>query len=91
MWQSVPKMKKQVSNHQILTPDIESQAGLNLWYGYLNITGCTGAPERNAPLLNGRRKLPFVVVPSTRKKKQIKTIRSRFLQENLINELKALA
>ena len=43
---------------------MESQAGLNLWYGYLKITGRTGALERNAPVLNGRMKSPFVVVPS---------------------------
>ncbi|CAL5349189.1 unnamed protein product [Camellia sinensis] len=49
---------------EILTPDMESQAGLNLWYGYLKITGSTGAFERNAPVLKGRRKSPFVVVPS---------------------------
>lgn len=41
-----------------------SQAGLNLWYGYLKITGSTGALARNAPVLKDRMKLPFVVVPS---------------------------
>lgn len=41
-----------------------SQAGLNLWYGYLKITGSTGALARNAPVLKGRMKSPFVVVPS---------------------------
>ena len=57
----------------MLTPDMESQAGLNLLKGYLRITGSTGAFAKNAPVLNGRRKPPFVVVPSVEHKKQIKT------------------
>lgn len=40
---------------QTLTPDMVSHAGLNLWYGYLRITGRTGAFGKNAPVLNGRR------------------------------------
>jgi len=43
---------------------MESQAGLNLWYGYFKITGSTGAFAKKPPVLNGRRKSPFVVVPS---------------------------
>ena len=55
---------------KILTPEMESQAGLNLWYGYLKITGSTGAFAKKAPVLNGRRKSPLVVVPSASTKKK---------------------
>lgn len=47
-----------------LTPVIDSQAKPNLWYGYLKINGSTGALDKNAPVLNGRRNSPLVVVPS---------------------------
>ena len=41
----------------------DSQAGEKRPGPYCRITGCTGAPARNAPDLNGSKPSPFVVVP----------------------------
>lgn len=43
-----------------------SQAGDTVSGPYFRITGCTGAPARNAPVLNGNMYFPFVVVPCRR-------------------------
>lgn len=48
------KVKNSKVSMEKLTPDIVSQAGLNLLYGYLSKTGSTGTLAKNAPVLNGR-------------------------------------
>ena len=54
-----------------------SQAGDTLSGPYLMITGCTGAPARKAPVLNGRMHFPFDVVPCKRAAHERDSRRSR--------------
>lgn len=61
-----------------------SQAGDTLSGPYFNITGCTGAPARKAPVLNGSRHLPFEVVPCKRRR-----VPQRQLGPHLLTKLDA--